>query len=143
MQTSIVPKLFLTVWERLWQPGFGMPRGVGGRRGDSAQPDTPGCGGAKIWLEKTQIHGKSIWIYKPQYLWHQPRNQPVPVWGWLIQLLQAASGPWTCSSSPRRVQEVRDGLVRALGRGIASAPSQQPQKVTNNGPWDLREPRGG
>lgn len=58
VQTSIAPELFLTAWKELWHPGFGMPQRVGGPRGGSAQPDTSGCGGAKIWLEKTQIHGK-------------------------------------------------------------------------------------
>lgn len=60
------------------------------------------------WKRPKYMENKSAWIYKPQYLWHQLRNQPVPVWGWLMQLLQAASGPWTCSSSPGKVQQVRD-----------------------------------
>lgn len=51
------------------------------------------------WKRPKYMGNKSIWIYKPQYLWQQLGNQPVPVWGGLIQLLQAASGPWTCSSN--------------------------------------------
>lgn len=60
------------------------------------------------WKRPKYMENKSVWIYKPQYLWHQLGNQPVPVWDWLIQLLQSALGPWACSSSSGKVQQVRD-----------------------------------
>lgn len=118
VQTSVAPKLFLTVFSTVAAWLWNAMRGRRTQSGLVMLSQT--CQGVEElkygWERPKYMENKSVWIYKLRYLWHQLGNQPVPVWGWLIQLLQAASGSWSCSSSPGKVQQVRDRTDSARKR---------------------------